>query len=75
MLVALVNEELARRYFDGRDPLGGRMTIGSAAGPWVTVVGIVARRPAQRLDRADQGKVLRPAHAVAQGDRLPRFGA
>ena len=42
MLVALVNEELARRYFDGRDPLGGRMKIGNPQGPWVTVVGIVA---------------------------------
>ena len=41
MPVALVNEELARRYFDGRDPLGGRMKIGNPQGPWVTVVGIV----------------------------------
>ena len=43
MLVALVNEEMARRYWAGRDPLGGRMKIGgSAERPWVTVVGIVA---------------------------------
>jgi predicted permease len=42
-LVALVNEELARRYFSGRDPIGGRLKIGgSATRPWVTVVGIVA---------------------------------
>jgi putative ABC transport system permease protein len=42
-LVALVNEELARRYWAGRDPIGGRMKIGgSASRPWVTVVGIVA---------------------------------
>jgi putative ABC transport system permease protein len=42
-LVALVNEELARRYFAGRDPIGGRMRIGGdPKRPWVTIVGIVA---------------------------------
>jgi putative ABC transport system permease protein len=42
-LVALVNEELVRRYFGGRDPLGGRLKIGgSPQRPWVTIVGIVA---------------------------------
>jgi putative ABC transport system permease protein len=41
-LVALVNEELARRYFAGRDPIGGRMRIGGdPKRPWVTIVGIV----------------------------------
>ena len=41
--VVLINEELARRYFAGRDPLGGRLRIGSSAErPWLTVVGIVA---------------------------------
>ena len=42
-LVALINEEMARRYWAGRDPIGGRFRIGSSAErPWVTVVGIVA---------------------------------
>jgi putative ABC transport system permease protein len=43
-LVVLVNEELARRYFDGRDPIGGRLKIGGGGAnrPWVTVVGVVA---------------------------------
>jgi putative ABC transport system permease protein len=41
-LVALINEEMARRYWNGRDPIGGRFTIGNRADrPWVTVVGIV----------------------------------
>ena len=41
-LVALINEEMARRYWDGRDPVGGRFTIGNRADrPWVTVIGIV----------------------------------
>jgi putative ABC transport system permease protein len=43
-LVALVNEELARKYFSGRDPIGGRLKIGGGdpKRPWVTVVGLVA---------------------------------
>jgi putative ABC transport system permease protein len=42
-LVALINEEMAGRYWDGRDPIGGRFRIGGSANdrPWVTVVGIV----------------------------------
>ena len=41
-LVGLVNEEMARRYWSGRDPIGGRFRIGGRADrPWVTVVGIV----------------------------------
>ena len=43
MLVALINEEMARRYWAGRDPIGGRFRIGGAPDrPLVTVVGIVA---------------------------------
>ena len=34
---------MARRYWAGRDPIGGRFKIGGGADrPWVTVVGIVA---------------------------------
>jgi putative ABC transport system permease protein len=41
-LVALINEEMARKYWPGREALGGRFRIGGAANrPWVTVVGIV----------------------------------
>jgi predicted permease len=43
MLVGLINEEMARLYWNGRDPIGGRFTIGGGGAnrPWVTVVGIV----------------------------------
>lgn len=42
MLVALINEEMERRYWSGRDPIGSRLRIGSnPSRPWVTVVGIV----------------------------------
>jgi putative ABC transport system permease protein len=45
MLIALINEEMAAKYWSDRDPVGGRFKIGGgnpAARPWVTVVGIVA---------------------------------
>ena len=41
-LVGLINEEMARLYWNGRDPIGGRFRIGGANDrPWVTVVGVV----------------------------------
>ena len=41
-LVGLINEEMGRRYWGGRDPLGGRFTIGNRPDrPWITVIGIV----------------------------------
>ena len=40
--VALVNEAMARRYWAGRDALGGRFSQGGPDAPIVTVVGIVA---------------------------------
>src|SRR5207237_1632703 len=41
-LVALIYEEMARRYWSRRDPIGGRLRIGgNPSRPWVTVVGIV----------------------------------
>ena len=44
MLVALINEQMARLYWQGRDPIGGRLRLGgsNSARPWVTVVGVVA---------------------------------
>jgi putative ABC transport system permease protein len=42
-LVALINEDMARRYWSGQDPIGRRFKIGGdPSRPFVTVVGIVA---------------------------------
>jgi predicted permease len=38
-LAVVINETMARRYWKGRDPVGGRLDYGSG---WVTVVGIAA---------------------------------
>jgi putative ABC transport system permease protein len=40
-LVGVINETMARTYWQGRSALGGRFKIGNPSRPWVTVVGIV----------------------------------
>jgi putative ABC transport system permease protein len=39
--VALISESLARRKFGDGDPIGRRLRIGPAGGPWLTIVGVV----------------------------------
>jgi putative ABC transport system permease protein len=55
--VAVINEELARRFFsDGRDPIGSRITFddpADTAATWRTVVGIVG-------DVAQEGVTAKP---------------
>lgn len=42
--VVIINQTLADKFFAGRDPIGGRLKLGTAGGkiPWTTVVGVVA---------------------------------
>ena len=54
--VAVVNEEMVRRFFDGRDPIGRRVTFDDAADTaavWSTVVGVVG-------DVAQEGVTAKP---------------
>jgi putative ABC transport system permease protein len=37
----LISESLARRRFPGQDPVGRRVQIGAANGPWFNIVGVV----------------------------------
>jgi putative ABC transport system permease protein len=49
----VINEEAARRYFPGKDPIGGRLRFSTNPGgksAWVQVVGVVADAKAGRLD-------------------------
>lgn len=39
--VAVVNEQLAGRYWPGQDPLGKRLRLNDSNGPWVEIVGLV----------------------------------
>ena len=38
--VAIVNEELAERYWPGKDPIGKRLRLDDKNGPWVEIVGV-----------------------------------
>jgi predicted permease len=51
--VVVINEEMARRFWPGQDPIGKRFKHGLDPGgnsPWKTVVGVVADMRRQRLD-------------------------
>ena len=50
--VALINETMARMYWAGRDPIGGRFRVGHGqpSRPWFTVVGIVANERHNGVD-------------------------
>jgi predicted permease len=39
-LVAVVNEQVAQRYWPGQDPLGKRFRINDGRGPWVEIIGL-----------------------------------
>jgi predicted permease len=58
--VALVNETFVRRYFAGRDPLSGRISVGGPEGPWRTVVGVVADVRHRALGAEARPEVLLP---------------
>jgi putative ABC transport system permease protein len=51
--VVVINEEMARRFWPGENPVGKRLKYGldpAASNPWKTVVGVVADMRRQRLD-------------------------
>ena len=53
--VVVINNEMARRFWPGQDPVGKRLKYGLDPGadmPWKTVVGVVADMRRQRLDEA-----------------------
>jgi len=39
-LVAVINEQLAKRYWPGRDPVGKRFRLDPPDGPWVEIIGV-----------------------------------
>jgi putative ABC transport system permease protein len=59
--VVVVNEEMARRYFNGA-AVGRRVKFGGAAStaPWMTVVGIVGNVLNERLENAPAPMLYRP---------------
>jgi len=58
--VALVNQTMAARYWEGRDAIGGRFKTGGANTPWITVVGIVGDVRHNGITTAIKPKFYRP---------------
>jgi predicted permease len=57
----VINQAMARKFWPGRNALGGRMRVGSGEGrPWITVVGIVADVKHTGLTAPVKPKFYRP---------------
>jgi putative ABC transport system permease protein len=70
--VVLIDEALAERYFNNRDPVGMRIKRGGPASeaPWMTVVGVVGNVKTDGFDQPDQPHLYHalfqnPAYAMA----------
>ena len=50
--VVVINEEVARRYLGGMDPIGARIRFGgpNSKNPWMTIVGVVGNVAGESLD-------------------------
>ena len=63
--VVVINEEMARRFWPGQDPVGKRLKYGldpSGQNPWKTVVGVVADMRRQRLDEPAIPYMFQPGY-------------
>ena len=67
--VAVINEEMHRRYFGDRDPIGARVTFGDpedTASTWFTVVGVVGNVAQEGLTAKPYAQLYRPLFQVPQ---------
>ncbi len=64
--VALINETMAGKYWEGRDPIGGRFKMGNPKGPWITVVGIVGNVRHNGVTAPIKTKFYRPYAQFSQ---------
>jgi macrolide transport system ATP-binding/permease protein len=82
--VAIVNESFVKRYFPNQDPLGQRVSLSGAQGPWLEVVGLardskyitLGEAPAPFLyqplaQRHETGMVLLVRTGVAPASLVP----
>ena len=79
--VAIVDEELARRFWPNGDALGGGISW-SAEGPWATIVGIAKTAQIKDLAEQSKGTFYLPAYVSmstllvrTSGDPKPLAGA
>jgi predicted permease len=59
--VAVVNQLLVRRFFNGESPVGRRVRMGNAGdAPWVTIVGVIGDVRHSALNRDPQPEIYVP---------------
>ena len=58
--VVIINEELARLYWPGQDPVGKRLRVGGASSPWLSVVGVAGNVLTQGADAGFNPEVYVP---------------
>jgi putative ABC transport system permease protein len=58
--VAIVNEELARMYWPGQNPLGKQLRVGPPTSPWLTVVGVAGNVLSQGPDGGIHSEIYVP---------------
>lgn len=65
--VVVLNEAAAQRYFDGTDPIGRRIKLGSpeSKAPWLTIVGLVRNVRRFGLDAEARREIFRPYSQAA----------
>lgn len=67
---ALISESLARRKFPDHDPVGRRVHIGPASGPWFTIVGVVGDVKQVSLAASQPDAVYMTTSQSVFGDRV-----
>lgn len=65
-LVAIVNEEAARRYWPGANPIGACVKVGADTMPCTTVVGVVSNTRRQSLVEEPVAQIYRPLDQLAE---------
>jgi putative ABC transport system permease protein len=67
--VAIMNQSMARRYFNDENPIGRRIKAGSFDwdGPWTTVVGVVKDLKHSGLDSEAQPQLYFPYQQIVWG--------
>ena len=75
-LVALIDEDMARRYWPNENPLGMRFKGQDQRGKnddWITVIGVVGNTRRNGLERNTIPHVYEPYTQGLDGDRTPDF--
>ncbi|AHG87819.1 permease [Gemmatirosa kalamazoonensis] len=63
--VAVINTEMAKRFWPGRDPIGGRVSVDGET--WCTVVGVVADTRQEGLGQRPYAQLYFSAAQLARG--------